>query len=203
LATIGPAGSPRWSSDGQSIAFDAVVDGRWQIHTVSARGGKPQQLTAGSSTNTRPNWSHDSRWIYFTSTRSGRNEIWKIPSIGGTPSQVSKTGGDNAQESEDAKSIFYDNNRSLWKMGVDGSTPTKVLDVAKQRGQLAPGGIFYFDQPASIRFLDLATGRTREILTPDKPAWPTLSISPDSHWLLYAQLDTLGGSHLMLVDHFR
>ena len=40
------AGTPRWSPDGQWIAFDASVRGNWDIFIVRAMGGTPTPLTS-------------------------------------------------------------------------------------------------------------------------------------------------------------
>src|SRR5207249_1997997 len=34
------AGSPRWSPDGQKIAFDCDAAGNWDVYVISSQGGK-------------------------------------------------------------------------------------------------------------------------------------------------------------------
>ncbi len=44
-AEIGYSGSPRWSPDAQTIAFDFGKEGQWDVYVVSADGGKPRRIT--------------------------------------------------------------------------------------------------------------------------------------------------------------
>jgi Tol biopolymer transport system component len=74
LTSLGTfSGSPRWSPDGQRIAFDAAFrEGYKPIHIVAAEGGSPRLLTAGTFQNARPSWSRDGRWVYLAAGKSGR-----------------------------------------------------------------------------------------------------------------------------------
>ena len=60
-------------------------------------------------------------------------------------------------------------------------------------------------QPAAIRAHRIVTGRTRSILDltellPDTRGNMGISVSPDSRWVLYSQLDR-SGSNVMVADH--
>ena len=55
---------------------------------------------------------------------------------------------------------------------------------------------------ATLRSLELPTGRDSEIGTFTRPLDLGLSLSPDGKYLLYSQLDHVGTS-LMLAEHFR
>jgi len=60
------ASMPRWSPDGQQIAFTGALPGRpWQVYVVSAEGGTPQQLTTGESNRGIPHWSPDGNSLAF------------------------------------------------------------------------------------------------------------------------------------------
>ncbi len=206
LSQTGYSGSPRWSPDGQWIAFDSEIDGHWQVFTVPAQGGKPRQVTRDWN-NARPNWSHDGRWIYFTSYRSGWQGIWRTPAGGGQPEQITKSSATNVIESGDGKSIWYDDDVSIWNARTDGSGAVRVVNgpIAYVGFALTPKGIYYYSRGPHevLQFFDFATGKSRTLLTPEKPPNIGLSVSPDGHWLLYSQMDREAGSNLMLVDNFR
>ena len=57
---------PRWSPDGNQIAYVDLQSGRpWKIFLISAQGGTPQALFAGNETFSDPNWSPDGNQICF------------------------------------------------------------------------------------------------------------------------------------------
>lgn len=59
--------SPRWSPDGQTLAFVSDRSGTKQIWTMPASGGEAQQLTFVKNGASAPVWSPDGQWIAFTS----------------------------------------------------------------------------------------------------------------------------------------
>ena len=63
-------GSPSWSPDGRSIAFDSFgEDLQWHIWIIDADGGTPRQLTTQAGDQHVPSWSRDGRWIYYSADR--------------------------------------------------------------------------------------------------------------------------------------
>ena len=69
---------PQWSPDGNTIAFQALVDSHWHIWTLSKRDGELTQITRGPSNNREPSWHPDGNRIVFTSDRSGQSDIYEI-----------------------------------------------------------------------------------------------------------------------------
>ena len=74
----GVAGSPKWSPDGQFIAFDARPESNADIYTVPAGGGPVNRLTDSPVQDHIPTWSPDGKWIYFGSRRAGGDEIFRM-----------------------------------------------------------------------------------------------------------------------------
>jgi Tol biopolymer transport system component len=66
---------------------------------------------------------------------------------------------------------------------------------------VTPQGI-YFESNRAISYWDSASGRTREILTPQKPMGIGLAVSPDGRTLLFTQLD-VQGADLYMIDGLR
>ncbi|HET8551504.1 MAG TPA: S9 family peptidase [Gammaproteobacteria bacterium] len=56
---------PRWSPDGDRIAFIATVDGRRQIYTVPATGGTPEELTDAANGVEQFAWSPDGDTVAY------------------------------------------------------------------------------------------------------------------------------------------
>jgi Tol biopolymer transport system component len=206
-------GSPRWSPDGRQIAFDSVATGNRDIFVISAEGGKPRRFTEDSSDEVRPSWSRDGRWIYFGSSRTGDWQVWKAPADGGKAVQVTQQGGREAIESSDGISVYYTKSfgiPGIWKVPVTGGAETRVLDEALQGfWALLDNGIYFVNPKATphptIDFFNFATGRTSQVAVIEKELQltsPSLAVSPDGRWLLYAEVDNFEND-IMLVENFR
>jgi Tol biopolymer transport system component len=60
LTRGGSAGSPRWSYDGQWIAFDSFSNGDGDVYVMSAAGDSTwRRLTFEKTTENLPAWSRD------------------------------------------------------------------------------------------------------------------------------------------------
>ncbi len=144
LTAVGTAGTPRWSPDGKTVAFDVGLGKEWQqpraIFLVNADGATTRPLVQDTFNNPAPSWSRDRAWIYFPSDRSGSWQVWKVPATGGTPVQVTKQGGFAAWEAPDHY-VYYakhrDANPELWRVQ---RTPFWL-------GASADGASVVFDQP--------------------------------------------------------
>ncbi len=207
---------PRWSPDGQSIAFWGHQPGNNEdVHVVDLKGGAPRRLTTHPAADKWPYWSRDGQWLYFCSMRTGEpGQIWKIPASGGEEVQITRNGGDFPQESADGKFVYYEkgwpSQCSVWKIPVEGGEEKKVLDSVHPYGKWAVGreGIYSFT-PADeqgrteLRLYEFATGKTRMILRIESAAIGYyIAVSPDGRTILYTQIDEVG-SDLMLVENFR
>jgi Tol biopolymer transport system component len=212
----GYLGAPAWSPDGERIAFDARVDGNADIYLVRADGGQPVRLTHEISVESRPNWSGDGRWIYFRSDRTGTHQIWKMPIAGGAAMQVTRTGGFDAFESPDRKSVYYVRERhrwGLWSVPIDGGLETRVPKtgtVTASSWTVVDNGILWIDvtasnPPATIRFHNLVTHELSDITQVAAPVLPSatgFSAIPDGSVLMWSQLDR-SAADLMLVERFK
>jgi dipeptidyl aminopeptidase/acylaminoacyl peptidase len=58
---------PRWSPDGQRLAFLSARDGTAQVYTIPLLGGEGNRVTFLSTGADNELWSPDGRWIAFTS----------------------------------------------------------------------------------------------------------------------------------------
>jgi dipeptidyl aminopeptidase/acylaminoacyl peptidase len=62
--------SPRWSPDGQTLAFLSDRAGKNQVFLIAVDGGESRQLTNAANGAANPVWSPDGKFIAFT-TRTG------------------------------------------------------------------------------------------------------------------------------------
>jgi len=66
---------PRWSPDGNCIAYCDRRHGKGEIYLIDADGSRPRRLTHNSAPDLRPHWSPDGRTIIFTTDRDDNFEI--------------------------------------------------------------------------------------------------------------------------------
>jgi Tol biopolymer transport system component/tRNA A-37 threonylcarbamoyl transferase component Bud32 len=202
-------GSPRWSWDGQTIAFDRYENGHSMIYTISANGGKSHRVTSEEFTDIRPSFSHDGKWIYFSSNRSGRMEVWKVQQGGGPVQQLTHNSGNEPFESPDGTLLFYTNEEGLWSVPVAGGDPKLVLPEAGMfRYALAGHSIYYCHRdPKSLWVLRSGSGRKFEYVrfsnsTIGLDGGTALTVSADERTIVYSQRDRQE-SDLMLVENFK
>ena len=143
-------GTPGWSPDGQTIAFDSNLEGQYEIYTIPASGGKPRRLTSHPANDHVPSFSRDGKWIYFSSNRSGGHQIWKVPSSGGEPVPVTHNGGYVAFESTDGDHVYYtqtaNSPTSLWRISTRGGEPIKVVEgVIRRAFTVLETGVYYIE----------------------------------------------------------
>ena len=214
------AGSPRWSPDAKTIAFDARVGGRGGIFTVSAEGGAPTRITQDSADSNLPTWSRDGKWIYFSSNRTGRWQIWKVPAGGGTATQVTRNGGFVAEESPDGRSLYVwvetvagaggVGGGSIWRVPLRGGEPVLMAPGVQRYywWHVARDGMYVLDGAspvAHVEHWDFTGHRTKTIpidLSGWVPGGQYFDVSSDGRWIIFDRGDQLA-SDIMLVENFR
>ena len=60
---------------GDRIAFEARVDGSFQIHTIRVDGSDQMPLTTDAEDHESPSWSPDGRYIAFSTRGGGASRI--------------------------------------------------------------------------------------------------------------------------------
>jgi Tol biopolymer transport system component len=209
-------GSPQWSPDSRSLAFDSRVAGRADIYVIDVSGGSLVRITNGISNNSDnvvPSWSHDGQSLYFSSNRTGEWQVWRKSLNHGAETQVTAHGGFNGMESQDGSHLYYvhdDNQTSIWRQSLRNGKEDQVLEA------LDPGmwGTWTIDknklffmkrrhsagEPADIFRMDLGTGVTDTFGRAQNVVNGGISISPDGRWMTFAQNEGNSGSTIMIMD---
>jgi Tol biopolymer transport system component len=208
-------GSARWSPDGTKVVFDSRPDGNGDIFTVAVSGGAPVQVTREKSNDVLPSWSRDGRFIYFTSDRSGAWEVYKMAATGGVAQQVTHSGGSAGFESMDGKFLYFvkrSGDGGVFRMSLPEGKEERMAALGTNLwGQWALGakGLYYAVFGAAgeraIRRLDLATGKTRDVVALSRMPVQFdsgMSVAADESWICWSQLDA-AGSDIFVIDSFR
>ncbi|MDD3891745.1 MAG: S41 family peptidase, partial [Bacteroidales bacterium] len=87
-AMDGKESLPRFSPNGEWIAFTASQNGRENVYIVPAAGGEVKQLTYHQASDHVDSWSWDSQWIYFSSDRYNLYSSYRVSVFGGTPQRL-------------------------------------------------------------------------------------------------------------------
>jgi len=121
-----PDWAPRWSPDGNEIAFYSYRSGNRDIWVMPSRGGPARQLTSDPGHDYYPSWSPDGRIIAYQSR--GKASTILMNAKGGdsrslgtgvlTPSQV--------EWSRDGRSLLFLKNGHLFRVSRDGGAPTEI-----------------------------------------------------------------------------
>lgn len=147
----GGAGSPAWSPDSSTLAFEAPAGGsagRRHLHLVPIEGDAPgsgvRQLTAGDFSASAPAWSPDGTELAFTADlRDSRDlrpgpAVYLIAATGGTPRQLTGAGASFTA------TAFSPDGQALLLVGLErtGVGHQRLFTLPRDGGdpiELAPG----------------------------------------------------------------
>ena len=203
----GLPGAPRWTSDGQSVVFDASSAGTGaDVYVVGAEGGTPRRLTSGKGHEVRPSPSLDGQWLYYSS----ENHVWKVAIKGGAPVKVG-SGGTKPKESLDGRWLYYSKDNAVWRIPTTGGPEELFLpDVTENNWALSAEAMYVIQmdsaQSAVLVSYDLQT-RQKRLILPFAPGtrffgadW--LDVTADGRSALISLL-TRDESDLVVVDGIR
>ena len=180
---------PRFSPDGQEIAFSANYDGNTDLYVMSAMGGQPVRLSHHPLGERALDWYPDGEGVLFASSmQSGRqrfSQFWRASKEGGLPEKLPVPYGEFGAISPDGKRLAYTpKSRAFrtWKryrggmatdiyvFDLDSLTARNVTDhPANDEIPMWHGETLYFlsDRGAEQRFniwaYDTESGETRQV----------------------------------------
>jgi len=102
---------PRFSPDGNEIAFSGNYDGNLDLYVVPNTGGVPARVTYHPMAERLVGWYPDGKSLLFASgAQSGRdrfNRLFKVPKGGGLPEVLPVPYGEFGAISPDGKTLAY------------------------------------------------------------------------------------------------
>ncbi len=112
---------PRFSPDGQQIAFVGNYDGNSDLYVVPFGGGVPTRVTYHGANETLCDWSADNRLVFFTNAYAPLRrlvQLFTIAPTGGLAAKLPVPYGANAAISADGEWLAYTPNtrdNRTWK----------------------------------------------------------------------------------------
>ena len=113
----GQSANPKFSPDGQSIAFSAEYAGNTDVYVVPVDGGEPRRLTWHPGADTVQGWTPDGARVMFASGRatwapSAAPRFWTVPSAGGPEEPLPIPRAFQGKIAPDGRRIAYRLNNS-------------------------------------------------------------------------------------------
>ena len=110
---------PRFSPDGNWIAFSSDRDGNYDVFVMPAGGGKPKQLTFHSADDNVVGWTPDGKKVIFSSVRAkgvfpSIATLFEVSVEGGTEQPVPTDWGASASFSPDGKKMAFARHPAVW-----------------------------------------------------------------------------------------
>ncbi len=128
-----PEFAPRFSPDGQWIAFSAAYDGNVDVYVIAAAGGQPRRLTWHPSADQVTGWSPDGKRVLFASAREVLNnrskQLFEVGVDGGFEHKVMEAVAYEGVWSPDGSKLAYRpynaaySGPSGWRQSRGGTTP--------------------------------------------------------------------------------
>ncbi len=125
--------SPRFSPDGEWIAYSATYDGNTDVYVISVHGGQPKRLTWHPRVDLVNGWSVDGKRVLFSSPRevnnARSNQLYEVSIDGGFEKKVMEAQVYEGVWSDDGRKIAYVPYRkghagvAGWRQNRGGATP--------------------------------------------------------------------------------
>lgn len=180
---------PRYSPDGERIAFDARPGATARIYVMYADGSQRAVITDGTHNAYAPTWSGDGRTVYYSMETEDGLQIWRTDVDTEKSQQVTRDGGFFARIASD-ESLYYVRPKAegIWRLTPGQSTPPELILQAPAFADwgnwtLLDDRILYYDRvQQSIRAYSIGSGELVTVVSVNgnvPPADPTFALGQD------------------------
>jgi Tol biopolymer transport system component len=143
---------PRYSPDGNKIAFTSSRSGTNEIWVSNADGSNLVRMTNfGGPLVGHADWSPDGQWLTFDARPEGQADVFLMPAAGGPVKRLTTDPADDTMPSftHDGRSIYFSSARSgqleIWRMPAAGGRAVQITTSGGYRPYESADGqrIFY------------------------------------------------------------
>lgn len=192
-----PLLSPRWSNDGQRLAYVSFEKGNSAIYIQNVSTGARELVSSGKGINGAPAFSPDDRYLAMTLSRSGNPEVYVKDLATGENRQLTNHWAIDTEAawSPDGKTIYFTSDRGgrpqIYSVPFAGGQATRVTREGEYnaRATISPDGKRIAvaqgrGNEYRIAVLELDTGRLRTLTPGVLDESP--SFAPNGSMILYA-----------------
>ena len=190
---------PRFSPDGETIAFVGNYDGGPDLYTVPTPGGVPSRVTHHPQFETLCGWTPDGRLLFHASGSSGlgrQRQLFTVAPEGGLPERLAVPYGSFGALDASGRLVYTPMDRvgrtwkryagglasDLWLVDLESGESRRLTDFeGTDVHPMWHGDTVYFVSDAgpqhrmNLWAIDLATGERRQVTRfDDDVRWPSI-----------------------------
>lgn len=180
---------PRFSPDGERLAFDARPRARARIYVMYSDGSQRVAITDATRNAYAPTWSADGRTVYYATETDDALQIWSTDVATGESEQVTHDGGFFGRVASDG-SLYYvrPNADGIWRLTPGRSAPPEWIMEAPAfvdwgNWTLRGDRILFYDRAQqALRAYSIDTGALEtvtKVYGNVPPADPTFALGRD------------------------
>jgi len=209
--------NPRWSPQGDRIAFNAIVDGRPEIMVIGERGGEPLVTAGGNEPRIFSGWCADGAHLLIGADLGEGWQIFRQDPEGGPIVRLTSTGGLTALESPSGGELYFTmpGLAGIWRQElkegrlegeplliVPGLMPqdSRNWRLVTEMGTVTKiAWIMRIQDSSFLMFYDPAAGDSDFFTELPGLAGSGLALAPDGDEIIYARTENMAGD-LMLLE---